>query len=142
WIAIFLAAVPFLLSACAPAQSTGSSTNQVAAPSGPKKISMVLLGDPGFFSQAAYRGQGRIPGIGSGVAITTSGLTSTNADGKVVAMLGTGVPSTNEGSWRVFPDGTMETTSTLRPNTFWHDGTPLTADDLAFSVHSYLDKDL
>src|SRR5205823_9708345 len=110
-----------------PVQPGTSGTSQASAPTAPKRISMVLLGDPGFFSQAAYRGQGRIPGIGSGVAVTTSGLTSTNAAGKVVPMLGTVVPSTNDGSWRVFPDGTLETTSTLRPNTFWHDGTPLTA---------------
>ncbi|HEY3118387.1 MAG TPA: ABC transporter substrate-binding protein, partial [Chloroflexota bacterium] len=42
------------------------------------------------------------------------------------------LPSTGKGTWVVRPDGTMQTTYRLRPNVTWHDGTPLTAEDLAF----------
>jgi ABC-type transport system substrate-binding protein len=37
------------------------------------------------------------------------------------------LPQLNTDSWRVFPDGRMETTYRLRPNLTWHDGTPFTA---------------
>src|SRR5581483_2215221 len=36
------------------------------------------------------------------------------------------LPQLNTDSWQVFPDGTMRTTYTLRPNLTWHDGQPLT----------------
>src|SRR5439155_14505785 len=43
---------------------------------------------------------------------------------------------------QVFPDGTMQTTYTLRPNLTWHDGEPLTADDFVFSWRVYSTPDL
>jgi peptide/nickel transport system substrate-binding protein len=52
------------------------------------------------------------------------------------------LPQLNTDSWKVFPDGTMETTYRLRPNLAWHDGTPLTADDFVFSWKLYTTPDL
>lgn len=48
----------------------------------------------------------------------------------------------NTDSWRVFPDSTMQTTYTLRPNLTWHDGQPLTSDDFVFAGRVYTDKEL
>jgi peptide/nickel transport system substrate-binding protein len=48
-------------------------------------------------------------------------------------VLAQAVPQLNTDSWKVFPDGRMETTYRLRPNLTWHDGQPLTADDMVFS---------
>src|SRR5439155_4421069 len=42
------------------------------------------------------------------------------------------IPELNTDTWRVFPDGRMETTYRLRPGLVWHDGEPLTAQDLVF----------
>jgi peptide/nickel transport system substrate-binding protein len=47
------------------------------------------------------------------------------------------LPQLNSDSWRVFPDGRMETTYRLKPNLTWHDGTPLAADDFAFAWRVY-----
>jgi peptide/nickel transport system substrate-binding protein len=47
------------------------------------------------------------------------------------------VPQLNTDSWRVFPDGRMETTYRLRPNLTWHDGTPLAAEDFVFGWRVY-----
>lgn len=44
------------------------------------------------------------------------------------------LPQLGTDSWKVFPDGRMETTWRLRPNLTWHDGAPLVADDVAFSI--------
>jgi peptide/nickel transport system substrate-binding protein len=43
------------------------------------------------------------------------------------------LPQLNTDTWKLFPDGSMETTFRLKPNLTWHDGAPLTADDVAFA---------
>lgn len=48
-----------------------------------------------------------------------------------------GLPELNSSSWVVLPDGRMETTYRLKPNLFWHDNAPLTADDFVFALQVY-----
>ncbi|HEY3117486.1 MAG TPA: ABC transporter substrate-binding protein, partial [Chloroflexota bacterium] len=52
------------------------------------------------------------------------------------------LPELNTSSWVVNPDGTMQTTYTLRPGVTWHDGHALTADDFVFSWHVYIIPEL
>src|SRR4051812_9414737 len=52
------------------------------------------------------------------------------------------LPQLDTDSWRVSPDGRMETTYTLRSNLTWQDGAPLTADDFAFAFRVYKDPQL
>src|SRR5579871_82819 len=52
------------------------------------------------------------------------------------------LPTLNSGDWQVFPDGTMQTTYTLRTGLTWHDGQPLTADDFVFSWRVYASPEL
>ena len=52
------------------------------------------------------------------------------------------LPALNTDTWRVFPDGRMETTYRLKPNLTWHDGAPLTADDFAFAYRVYASPEL
>jgi peptide/nickel transport system substrate-binding protein len=52
------------------------------------------------------------------------------------------LPELNTDSWKVFPDGRMETIYKLKPNLTWHDGTPLTAEDFAFATRLYKDPGL
>jgi peptide/nickel transport system substrate-binding protein len=47
------------------------------------------------------------------------------------------LPRLNSGSWRVFADGTMRTTYSLRPNLVWHDGQPLSSEDFVFAWRVY-----
>lgn len=47
------------------------------------------------------------------------------------------LPELNTDTWRVFPDGRMETTYPLRPSLTWHDGMPLTARDFVFAWRVY-----
>jgi peptide/nickel transport system substrate-binding protein len=47
------------------------------------------------------------------------------------------LPQLNTDSWRVLPDGRMETTYRLRPEVTWHDGTPLSAEDFVFAWQVY-----
>src|SRR5438445_200732 len=47
------------------------------------------------------------------------------------------LPPLNPATWRVSPDGRMETTYRLRPGLPWHDGRSLTADDFVFAWGVY-----
>ena len=47
------------------------------------------------------------------------------------------LPSLNSDSWKVFPDGRMETIHRLRPNLTLHDGTALSALDFVFAWRVY-----
>ncbi len=47
------------------------------------------------------------------------------------------LPQLNTDSWRVFPDGRMETTYRLKPGLTWHDGVPATAEDYVFGWATY-----
>src|SRR5579871_3247193 len=46
------------------------------------------------------------------------------------------------GTWRVNPDGTMDTIWKLRPNVQWQDGAPFTSDDMLFSFEVFKDPDI
>src|SRR5438132_50038 len=50
------------------------------------------------------------------------------------------LPKLDSDSWKVSPDGKMETTYRLKPNLTWHDGQPLTADDFVFGQEIYSAK--
>src|SRR5581483_3870510 len=52
------------------------------------------------------------------------------------------LPQLNTDSWKVSPDGRMETTWRLRPNITWQDGTALTANDFVFAWKVYSTPDL
>lgn len=52
------------------------------------------------------------------------------------------LPSIERGTWRVNPDGTMDTTWKLKPNVKWHDGHPFTSADLMFTLQLNTDRDL
>jgi len=52
------------------------------------------------------------------------------------------LPELHTDSWKVFPDGRMETTYRLKPNLTWHDGHPLTAEDFVFAWRVYATPEL
>jgi len=130
-----------LLSACAnpPAggqTSGGASSQPQAPPSQPsKQLRVVIRSEPASLGATIL-----IP-----TGITTSferrvfnaGLVLRAADGSYQPYLAESAPRLNTDSWRVMPDGRMETTYRLRPNLTWHDGSALTADDFAFAWQVY-----
>src|SRR5436309_4118616 len=62
--------------------------------------------------------------------------------GAVAPYLAESTPHLNTDSWRVLPDGRMETVYRLRPGLTWHDGAPLIADDFIFALQVYKDREL
>ncbi len=47
------------------------------------------------------------------------------------------IPQLNTDTWRLFPDGRMETTYRLKSNLTWQDRTPLSSEDFAFAWRVY-----
>lgn len=77
-------------------------------------------------------------GRGAGVQpVFSRGFVSEDNQGVMRPILLETLPQPNTGTWRVFPDGQMEVTYTLRPGLTWHDGAPLTADDVVFAWRVY-----
>lgn len=122
------------LTACTPSAYTGGSASAPTSPAGPTRITGVMLGDRGIFNTIANLGGARVPGSDTLFRSVNAGMTQDRPDGVRVAQLGTAVPSTSDGTWKVLPDGRMEMYFTLRPDVFWHDGTPITSADLEFQV--------
>lgn len=82
----------------------------------------------------------KLPGS-SGPNITrrlfNAAFTLTDAAGVTRPYLAQSLPQLNTDSWRVSPDGKMETKYQLRDGLTWQDGTPLTAQDFALAFRVY-----
>lgn len=75
-------------------------------------------------------------------ALTNAFLAYLTPDQQPMPYLAEELPSIDKGTWRVFPDGRMETTYRLRKNARWQDGTPITAHDFIFARAVRLDPAL
>jgi len=103
--------------------------------SAPKHVLAAIRGAP--ISLAQRRTQpttGSVPGLDAIEQLLSAGLVNINDRDTVLPQLAEEVPSLENGLWRLFPDGRMETTFRIRPTARWHDGTPLTADDVLFTT--------
>ncbi len=66
-------------------------------------------------------------------ALTNAFLAYLGPHQQPIPYLAEQLPSLETGTWKVFPDGRMETTYKLKPNARWHDGRPITAHDFVFA---------
>src|SRR5206468_1100918 len=71
-----------------------------------------------------------------------TGLTIRDGQRNRLSRLAEAVPTLDNGLWRLLPDGRMETTWRLREGARWHDGVPLTSDDLLFSLEVGRDREM
>jgi peptide/nickel transport system substrate-binding protein len=108
-----------------------------AAPAAPKRLTIALAREVG----ALVRGFGGGLSSDAGAArdMAHDYLVQLDAAGNIIPRVATEVISVQTGTWRTNPDGTMDTTWKLRPNVFWHDGTPFTAADILFAVQAFRD---
>jgi peptide/nickel transport system substrate-binding protein len=134
-----------LLAACAPTpQSTGTApagsqadAGQPAAPARQtvqRPLIIALTEEPPMLSVRLNR-----DGLDLPFTVT---LASKDNEELSRPMLATRLPSQDDGSWTVNPDGTMRTVWTLKPDLKWSDGQPLTAGDFAFAHQVYVDRDV
>lgn len=132
-VGLILLALP----ACAPPGAGQAGAPAAADPARAAKV--LILGqtteptDLAEFAIQATRGNTTV------INIAHQGLSATDERDARIPVLASAVPSIQAGTWRLNPDGTMETTWKLRPNIKWQDGTPFTSADLVFSLEVYQD---
>src|SRR4051794_4998470 len=129
-----------LVAGCAPAppSSTSSGSTPVPSqPSGPKKILAAIRSAPASLSKQKTNPPGlvgSVPGLDALEELVHTGLTHNAPDGSWQPVLAEQTPAVENGMWRVFDDGRMETTWRIRSDARWQDGTPVTTDDLLFTT--------
>ncbi len=132
-----------LLGACAPVPATAppGSGLQSQAERTPKSITLGIRREPTGL-QRYLEGSLNSSASANAWLMVHDALTIEDK-GKGVGVhkpsLAVDLISTEKGTWRINPDGTMDTTWRFHP-TRWHDGTPLTSDDLLFAYTVYTDR--
>jgi peptide/nickel transport system substrate-binding protein len=133
-------AVSAALGACRPSDGQLSGPVEAGRLAPPKTLVVGDVGEPPSFgvlregaSAKDFRGVSKIP---------HNSLVFQGGDEAYYPQVATALPSLQDGTWVVNPDGTMDITWKLRPNVRWHDGTPFTSDDLLFSFTVYKDPQL
>src|SRR5881396_3212093 len=123
----------WLAMACAAPSSTGGPSGQTpAAPAPNRTLVAAIRVEP---KTIAARGLGQNTGVALYLTkrLFNADMALLDDQANPQPYLAESLPQLNTDSWKVAADGTMETTYRLRSNLVWHDGTPLTADDLVFS---------
>jgi peptide/nickel transport system substrate-binding protein len=137
-VLLSLVLVTLLSAACAapggPSSSPASGERVVA-----KKTMTVAMNDEPKKLGPVGPGGGSLQSSASTPFIYESFLIVLNDQGDPLPRLATEMPTIANGGWAVLPDGTMETTWKLRKDAFWHDGTPFSARDLAFTWEVWQD---
>jgi len=130
-----LAAMLLFVSACAPAPTTGVEPRP-AAPR-PQRTLVIVTGAelPSFASKPLEALPN--PRADYAALFLNANLVYLNERALPLPYLTEALPELNTDTWRVFPDGRMETTYRLKPSLFWHDGQPLTAEDFVFAWRVY-----
>lgn len=131
-----LLVIPLILACSPPGPSTGSGGSvQGQTRVGPTTLRSILKVEPASLARKPLEGSG----ISIDHATSLFNATLDQLDSQEVARpyLAEALPTLNTDSWRVFPDGKMETTWHLRPNIIWHDGPPVTAEDFVFAWRVY-----
>ena len=121
-----------LLVACAGPVPTKVPSGDVAVtgPVGPKRVVAAVVGEyPTVISNFSRTLQGA-EAVQASVA---AGLSIKDQGSVLYPVLAESVPTIENGLWKLFPDGSMETTWTIRNSAVWHDGVPFTTDDVLFT---------
>jgi len=119
---------------CAPAGPGGSSgrgTGEGSAPAARKSLVLAQLNatkmyGPWDFSNTSGGGSALIE-------LHTIALKTSGPSGGIETRIAARMPSFDDGSIVILPDGRMQVTWKLREDVKWHDGAPLTAEDAVFS---------
>ena len=140
-LACWLMAV-LMLTACTQAGGRGTAPADQSSGSAPPRPSRTLVmispGElPSFADKQILPSGAAVTTRMRGKEIVNAKLALRDDQGLPYPALAETLPQLNTDTWRVFPDGKMETTYRLRANLTWHDGKPLTADDFVFAYRIY-----
>jgi len=145
-LVVLATTVAVLATACAPSQSSqggSQATSQAPAssPAGPKTIT---VGVSGTIEALSIMGSSTTSGGWQSLnELHSQGLITADRDiQRPVPRLATEVPTFDNGGIELLPDGRMKTTYKLRNDVKWQDGTPFTAQDMAFAFELNSDKNM
>ncbi len=119
-------------------QATSGAAGGGGAPASTRTLRIVIRSEPGSIAGTLL--------IPSGITTTTerrifnASLVLLDDTSKPRPYLAEALPQLNSDTWKVLPDGRMETTFKLKPNVTWHDGTALTAEDFVFAHEVYRNR--
>lgn len=130
-----------IIAGCAPAAGQGAADGASRpAQTGPKTLTIgIQRGLPDFSPFTALSvstSSSNIP------PMVNDGLTYTDERNIAHPLKAVELPSIEKGTWKLFDDGRMETTWKVKPNIYWHDGTPQTNEDYAFAFEVARDREL
>jgi peptide/nickel transport system substrate-binding protein len=128
--------------ACAPASGPTPAGGATAASNGRTKTIVLAVSNAVLVLPIA--GSNTTAGGWQSVnELYAQGLVTSDHDvRRPVPRLAASVPSLENGSIEVLPDGRMKTTYPLRRDVTWHDGTPFTARDLLFTFELVKDPNV
>ena len=126
--------IAIALSACSPVGSRGSTSGEAPAATTDQSRTLRIVArvEAPSFAEPGGASKVAIP-----IRMFTAGLAATDTREAAYPILAEALPQLNTDSWKVLPDGKMETTFRLRPGLTWHDGAPLTADDFVFALREF-----
>src|SRR5437667_6666703 len=131
-----IAGVLIVMAGCAPAGPARETPAGGAQPSAhPKRITIAFARELDLIH---WQGQGR-PLLRT---LVNPGLSVVDERGARRPALAENVPTLENGLWKTFPDGRMETSWTIRQGVRWHDGAAFTTDDLLFTATVGRDREV
>jgi peptide/nickel transport system substrate-binding protein len=133
-----LALVVGLVLACAPSGQQASPATAPAQSS--RTLNTLMQVEPGTLLSKQFQ-RGGIP-TRHAARLFNAELDLQDARGNTHPYLAEALPQLHTDTWRVLPDGRMETSYRLKPNLVWHDGHPLSAEDFVFGWRVYTDPQL
>ncbi len=129
----------------APARGDRSGPSEPArsASTPSKRITAAVTGNlTTLASQLNSAAGGSLPGSAEVEELVHAGLAVADDRNQLRPQLAEQIPKIENGLWKVFPDGRMETTWSIRQGARWHDGIAFTAEDLVFTGLVAQDKEL
>ncbi len=122
------------LTACAQpaapsAPASNGATPAETAPRAPRTLVLAIGNEPEILTA--------VTGVSGSIAMPlrlfNAGVALKDERGNAQPYLAEALPQLNTDTWKVFPDGRMETTYRLKPGLTWHDGTSLAAEEFVFA---------
>jgi peptide/nickel transport system substrate-binding protein len=114
---------------------TGAAPARSSAGTPQRPLLIGFATEPTQFDRAFGGGSG----VNDWATLLSGFLAFTNPDTTPSPYLAAELPDLGKGTWKLLPDGRMETTYKLRPGATWHDGRPVTARDYIFSQRVRVD---
>ena len=138
--AALLALISLSVSACTPSRPAslqpGAAGPQAYAPDAGRTLVAAIRSEPDSLALRPIL-SGLFASFEFVRALFNADLSRLDDRGTPQPYLAEALPQLNSDTWRVFPDGQMETTWRLKAGIIWHDGVPISAQDFVFAWRVY-----